>query len=587
MTAFIPRRDPRPADRTRALDEARRDFQFNYTYVSPLAVVDRVPPEHEFGLEWLKVVGCRILDVFANRMELEGEDTVAEYLRAKHKMLSVLLGVGAEIFINFLRDTVSDGLKFNVRSTAEGKRAESMEDFAKLFRTIGLPPIASAISSDRIFANLRLAGPNPVMIHRVAGLDDRFPVTDSMLQAVIPGDTLAAAAAEGRMFLLDYSVLKGAEPGTYPHDLEKYVYAPLALFVVDKATRELRPVAIQCLQTPGPDNPVITPADGYNWLIAKTTVEIADGNIHEAVTHLARTHLLIEPFVICTYRQLAPIHPLFLLLAPHFEGTLAINDAAWRHLIANKGAVDKLCGASIVATRGLAVSGVQTYLFNEAMLPRALAARGVADAAWLANYAYRDDALLYWSAIRDWVSDYLRLYYSSDADVQDDPELKAWLAEIGAADGGRVAGFATAGEPTLTYLTEAVTMILFTCSVQHAAVNFPQYDIMSYMPAMPLAGYAPAPKSKQVATAADQLAIYPPLDMAELQMELGYILGTVHYTKLGQYSTGAFDDPQVAEPLARFQARLAEIDQNIAARNQNRLAYSTLALAGIPQSINI
>jgi arachidonate 15-lipoxygenase len=143
------------------------------------------------------------------------------------------------------------------------------------------------------------------------------------------------------------------------------------------------------------------------------------------------------------------------------------------------------------------------------------------------------------------------------------------------------------GQPTLAYLTEAVTMILFTCSVQHAAVNFPQYDIMSYMPAMPLAGYAPAPKSKKGATAADHLNLFPPMDMAELQMELGYILGTVHYTKLGEYPDGAFDDPRVTEPLARFQARLAEINQTIAARNDSRIAYSTLALDGIPQSINL
>src|SRR5262249_48184029 len=158
-------------------------------------------------------------------------------------------------------------------------------------------------------------------------------------------------------------------------EVQKYVYAPLALFVTDRVTRQLRPVAIRCKQTPGPDNPVFTPDGGHNWLIAKTVVEIADGNFHEAVTHLARTHMLIEPFVVCTYRQLAPSHPLFVLLVPHFVGTLAINDASWRHLIANKGAVDQLFGGTIEASRGLAVSGVQTYLFNEAMFPKAVAAR--------------------------------------------------------------------------------------------------------------------------------------------------------------------------------------------------------------------
>ena len=231
---------------------------------------------------------------------------------------------------------------------------------------------------------------------------------------------------------------------------------------------------------------------------------------------------------------------------------------------------------------------MQSTLFNEALFPHATAARGTDDPETLPLYPYRDDARLYWEAIREWVGAYLALYYPTNADVQSDPELKAWLAEIGAADGGRVSGFGPGmAAPTVAYLTDAVTMILFTCSVQHAAVNFPQYDIMSYVPAMPLAGYSPAPTSKTGATAADHLAMFPPMDMAELQMELGYLLGTVHYTTLGQYPAGHFLDARVAEPLARFQARLADAGRQIAERNATRVPYTTLAPAGIPQSINI
>jgi arachidonate 15-lipoxygenase len=48
---------------------------------------------------------------------------------------------------------------------------------------------------------------------------------------------------------------------------------------------------------------------------------------------------------------------------------------------------------------------------------------------------------------------------------------------------------------TRDYLVDAVTLIIFTASAQHAAVNYPQSFIMSYAPAMPLAGYALAPSS--------------------------------------------------------------------------------------------
>ncbi len=534
------------------------------------------------------MVGERVVNTLGNRFELEGDNRIAEYFRTKHSLLGEALRWGSSLFVGVLREIVQEALKFMGRPSASPAAAAHLDEYTHLFQAIGLPPVPFGLESDAMFAVMRLAGPNPLMLQRVSHLDDRFPVTEAIYQAVVPGDTLAAAAAEARLYLADYFALDGAELGVFPHDRQKYVYAPLALFVVDKRTRELRPVAVQCKQVPGPDNPVFTPDDGVNWLMAKTIVEIADGNYHETVSHLGRTHLLIEPFVICTYRQLAPAHPLFQLLAPHFEGTLAINDAAWRHLIANKGAVDKLCAVTLKGAQRLTADGVRTCLFNEAMLPKALKARGVDDTAALPSYAYRDDAMPYWDAIREWVADYLPLYYASDADVAADPELTAWMTEISAEQGGRVRGFGPAGaEPTLAYLIDAVTMVIYTCSVQHAAVNFPQYDVMSYTPAMPLAGYAPAPTTKKGGTEADFLAMLPPVDMAELQMELGYILGTVHYTTLGQYPANYFTDPRVFAPLARFQARLADIDATIADRNQTRRYYPYLKLEGIPQSINI
>jgi arachidonate 15-lipoxygenase len=79
----------------------------------------------------------------------------------------------------------------------------------------------------------------------------------------------------------------------------------------------------------------------------------------------------------------------------------------------------------------------------------------------------------------------------------------------------------------------------------------------------------------------------PPLDMAEVQLALGYLLGTLRYSQLGQYAPGLFGDPRV-EPLVRgFQARLKEIDRSIAETNRTRRPYSTLAASGIPQSINV
>ena len=156
-------------------------------------------------------------------------------------------------------------------------------------------------------------------------------------------DSLEKSVADGRLYLADYSVFDGALNGSFPA-AQKFNYAPLALFAVPPGGQSLVPVAIQCAPQPGPDNPIFLPRDGDSWLIAKTIVQIADANFHEVVSHLGRTHLFIEPFIIATHNQLSPTHPLFVLLTPHFEGTLAINDAASRKLIVSRSLVDAIVG---------------------------------------------------------------------------------------------------------------------------------------------------------------------------------------------------------------------------------------------------
>ncbi|MFN6143727.1 MAG: lipoxygenase family protein [Pseudanabaena sp.] len=349
-------------------------------------------------------------------------------------------------------------------------------------------------------------------------------------------------------------------------------------------------MAIQLGQDPN-THPILEARadDEPNWLIAKTVVQIADANYHELISHLARTHLVIEPFVIATNRQLASNHPLYILLKPHFQGTLAINDAAQSGLISPGGTVDKLLAGTIGSARALSVHGVKTFNFNESLLPIALKKRGVDDPSLLPDYPYRDDALLIWEAISTWVKNYLSIYYANDNDIFKDAELQAWAKEIISDEGGRVTSFGQNGQiRTLAYLIDAVTLLIFTGSAQHAAVNFPQGDLMTYAPATPLAGYTPAPTSTTGATEEDFFAMLPAIDQAKSQLTMTYILGSVYYTTLGDYGNAYFTDDRIQQPLRDFQDDLKAIESTIKSRNEQRiLDYSYLRPSRIPQSINI
>jgi arachidonate 15-lipoxygenase len=395
-------------------------------------------------------------------------------------------------------------------------------------------------------------------------------------------------------------MLDGALLGTFgpTPEQQKYLYPAIALFAVPDQSHEdryLLPIAIQCGQDPKV-HPIMTPSSGdYAWLAAKSAIQVADSTIHEAISHLACTHLLVDPFVVATHRQLPESHPVYRLLLPHFEGTILINFGAWKLLTAKGQAVNSLLPPVIAQSRTVAVQGLRQLGFNDQMLPKRLEARGVMDQEALPLYPYRDDGLAIWEALHNWVNAYIRLQYDSDSAVLADNALQNWAQELVALDGGRIEEFGNDGDgviKTVDYLVEALTMIIFTGSAQHAAVNFPQKFIMSFTPAMPMSGYIPGEEIPTIQSEEDWCNMLPPEDQAKQQLQILQILGGVNYTNLGQYR----DDQKkrlgadAAEALTQFQNRLAEIELTITKRNDEipgKFKYEFLKPSNIPQSINI
>lgn len=605
-------------------------YTYNYNQLPPLAMVGALSPAEEFSArpDWISLVARSVLKLLINSIMIgvknKGDNIqfvqqVLKDLQAVAQQLGGDAGGGLsngiatalekegspttpaqlkallEVVIEPLVKTLTLKTLLDIQQiyghleTVSGP-ASNLEDYDQLFQFISLPAISQNYREDSEFAAMRVAGPNPLMIERMKVVDARLPITEEQYQSVMgTQDNLEKAVADGRLYLADYSVFDGAVNGSFPA-AQKFNFAPLALFAVPPGGRSLVPVAIQCAPRPGPDNPIFLPRDGDKWLFAKTTVQVADASFHEAVSHLGRTHLFIEPFVIATHNQLSPTHPLFVLLTPHFEGTLVINDAALQNLIVSGGLVDVLLASSIDQARVFAVKAAQSYQLNinTSMLPQTLAQRGVDDASRLPDYPYRDDALLVWGAISQWVEDYVNHYYASDAAVQGDAELQNWVAELVAHDGGRLNNIGAANRISKRpQLVELVTLICFTVSAQHAAVNYPQATLMSYVPAMPGAGYSALSPTQEGFSENDFLKFLPPLETAKVQMDILYLLGSVYYTRLGDYGDDYFTDPAIQTHLSKFQQELIKIEEEINERNKTRTPYEFLLPSKIPQSINI
>lgn len=573
-------------DRQSVIQAQKARYRYSHTHLSPLAVLDEIPIEDEFSFGWIASVTKQVVHSLENRQALELDKVAKDKHQAKGELLLSMVG-NLEDPILELRKFTAEVLQFAERVGASPTRPTSFDDFNQLFRAIQLPPVAKDFKSDEKFAAYRVAGPNPVMLKRLTAADPRLPLTSKQYEQIILGDCWDRALEEGRLYLTDYQVLENAEVGEATIG-KKYVYAPLALFAVHPVSGKLLPVAIQCKQTPAKDNPIFTPADSHNWTIAKTIVEMADGMVHQTCTHFGKTHVLIEPIAIAAFRCFCPDHPIAKLLVPHFEGTFAINNAAWKHLISDGGAIDKLFSISAKAARGLAAQELQATQVVEMNLPKFFKDRGTSDTSALPDYPYRDDSILHWNAIERWVNGFVAAVYPGDAEVAQDAELQDWATEIGSQDGGRI-NFLPRSQSLASkgLLSELLTTILYTCSAQHAAVNFPQYALMSYAPCMPLGLYREAPGSKPATSEQDLLDCMPPLNMGELQLELGYLLGNTHHTQLGKYRKDHFRGINVSPALDAFQKELTQIEETIHQRNQSRTSYEYLLPSAVPQSINI
>jgi arachidonate 15-lipoxygenase len=595
----------------------------------PLAT--HVPSDDQPSIEWwFKVleVGIAILDnvravllnpIFTDLSEaaqkifgdaLDDADQITakvEALRAKHHVSnagpslesSIEAAVqGADVeqlkaHDSALRDIIN--IIIDVLKAEEAVQTRSLEAYRDLFQTLPVPGIAYTFQDDDQFARLRVAGPNPMLLQGIDQIPDNFPVTDALYAQVMGGDNLSKALAEGRVYLCDYKDLEVLVAGVWKGHA-KYVYRPMALFAIPPGGSSIRPVAIQCGQD-SKQCPVMTPSvsasEQWGWEMAKFVVQVADCNYHELFVHLAGTHLVSEAIAVATRRNLAEVHPLWSLLVPHFEGTLFINNLAVETLINKGGPIDAFFGGTIESSQLAAVQARLSFDFYRKMTPVDFAERNVADPAILPDFPYRDDALLVWGAIHDWAEQYINIYYCDDDAVTGDTELALWVSSI--ATEGHIVGFRPI--TSRAQLVDVCTMIIFTASAQHAAVNFPQRTLMTFAPAVTGAGWTAEPAEQENHSKEEWLDYMPPMSLALLQQASLELLGSVYYRPLGDYRTNRFpykswfQDPVITGdegPLARFQAGLRAVEKRIIARNQRRMhPYVYLQPSQIPTSTNI
>lgn len=139
-------------------------------------------------------------------------------------------------------------------------------------------------------------------------------------------------------------------------------------------------------------------------------------------------------------------------------------------------------------------------------------------------------------------------------------------------------------------LTEYLTVIIFTASAHHAAVNFGQYDWCSWIPNAPPTMRKPPPTQKGVVDVKFIIESLP--DRGRSCWHLGAVWALSQFQEnelfLGMYPDEHFIEKPVKEAMESFRKRLAEVSSAIKIRNEGKkLPYYYFSPDRIPNSVAV
>ncbi|XP_035992938.1 polyunsaturated fatty acid lipoxygenase ALOX15B-like [Fundulus heteroclitus] len=507
-----------------------------------------------------------------------------------------LLSLPPEVRFSFSRQTeflfnAGTGLaELQLKGLADNKMGwTNLDDISRVFcckQTEISDYVQEHWKEDAFFGYQFLNGLNPMLIRRCDVLPDNFPVTDAM---VFPDCRccLVEEMRKGNIFLCDYKQLDGVKTNII-NGKKQYLVAPLVL-LHKTPDDKLMPIAIQLKQKPAEDNPIFLPSDSeYDWLLAKIFVRSADFSEHQLNIHLLRTHLLAEVFAVSLLRNIPMVHPLYKLLIPYTRYTMQINFLARKTLISEEGVFTKFTSSGGEGMSTFLKRSLFSVTYSSLCMPEDIAERGLED---MPNFYYRDDGLRLWDIINRFVRGVLSYYYKNDLEVQQDSELQNWILDIFEH------GFLSHPCPgipqklaTVDELIKFVTMVIFTGSAQHAAVNSGQYDYGGWMPNMATSLQLPPPTKKGEATEESMLKTLPDVNITVQGMATLWLLSqqSSDFVPLGQHPEDHFSEETPREMIKKFQKELEALSAAIKERNKDlKVPYTYMDPEEIENSVAI
>ena len=505
----------------------------------------------------------------------------------EHAKLPLTEQFSSTKYKDFFYDTFTGFKNKGFADRIPDKDIKCLDDYVKLYRSLKPVDVVKDWHSDEECGRQFLNGTHPVQIRKIDVLPSKFKVTEADVAGVLPaGRSLQGELAAGHIYMVDFKILEGIKRGE-----NYFVENSMGLFFADE-NNALRPIAIQHFQDGS--GPIWTPKDGkYEWYLARLHLICSDGNVHQMISHLLKTHLLMEPWAVCLERNVPRNHVVYRIMRPHLIYVIAINTLGRSMLISPGGVTDRVVAVGQGGHMDLMSKAYQEFKFEHLHIPNDFKRRGVDKKNILKNYYYRDDAMEGWTILRKYISRVLKLHYPNDDSVRADTHVQSMILEM-RNHGYQGKNAEQHGIPSsinsFEQLVDVCTSVMYQCSFMHAAVNFSQWDYYSCVPNRPLLMRKPAPKTKVNVTEQDVIDALPNVAQCTQTMATGWTLSQFSKEEvyIGRYITDMLDGNEERDALGDFHRDLDAMASRIEERNKRLLKpYPYMHPSRVPTNIGV
>ena len=226
MRPSLPQNDPLRLLRRMELAMARRTYAWDYSY-EEVGYAARVPLRDKADLKYWFGLGKFGLQNAVNKLLAWGEAERAA--KIEEEFAEAIADIGRKGFEG-IRHVLGD---LKDPPSHEAHPVDRISDYDAAYQTLREPLPMGVWDRDDVYAWQSVAGCNPVQLQGVTEVPAALDLDAARFASVVPGDSLADALAERRLYVADYAVLDGIPAGK-TDQYQKYFWAPLAVYVSPK-----------------------------------------------------------------------------------------------------------------------------------------------------------------------------------------------------------------------------------------------------------------------------------------------------------------------------------------------------------------